>query len=310
GTQVFMSTAYHPETDGQSERTIQTLEDMLWACVMDFGGSWDTHLPLTEFSYNNSYHKSLKCSPFEALYARKSRSRQKCYADRRRKPLEFQVGDRVLLRVSPWKDVQIPLEEIRVDEKMYFIEEPVEIEREDQFKSKYPHLFVLTSSSISSQTLRDQSSFRGSTVRTRKFRSTVRRDAPPGQKVGLIAARRTGRLRGQAAAAAMKADNTLCLLLAALYKPILLLRGINSSKTWLYAVISAQKPVLLARFWLDSAFPVETSLFAAKTQLDPAIMAKTWPLLAKTRLFLAKPGISDQDPIRLGQGPAISGRDF
>nr|GFA46789.1 putative reverse transcriptase domain, ribonuclease H-like domain, aspartic peptidase domain protein [Tanacetum cinerariifolium] len=285
GTQVFMSTAYHPETDGQSERTIQTLEDMLRACVMDFGGSWDTHLPLIEFSYNNNYHKSLKCSPFEALYVRKcrspviwkkvgesqiigpelvqettekivqirerlktARSRQKCYADRRRKPLEFQVGDRVLLRVSSWKgvvrfgkrgklaprfvgpfvilerigpvayrlrlpqelscihdvfhvsnlkkslaesDVQIPLEEIRVDEKMYFIEEPVEIidrqikklkcswipivkvcwdsrrgakftwEREDQFKSKYPHLFVLTSSSISSQTLRDQSSFRG-----------------------------------------------------------------------------------------------------------------------------------------------------
>ncbi|GKF56132.1 putative reverse transcriptase domain-containing protein [Tanacetum coccineum] len=68
-----MSTAYHPQTDGQSERTIQTLEDMLRACVMDFGGSWDTYLPLIEFSYNNSYHTSIKCAPFEALYGRKCR---------------------------------------------------------------------------------------------------------------------------------------------------------------------------------------------------------------------------------------------
>nr|GFC51928.1 putative reverse transcriptase domain-containing protein [Tanacetum cinerariifolium] len=66
--------AYHPETDSQSERTIQTLEDLLQACVMDFGGSWDTHLPLVEFSYNNSYHTSIKCAPFEALYGRKCRS--------------------------------------------------------------------------------------------------------------------------------------------------------------------------------------------------------------------------------------------
>ncbi|GKF75290.1 putative reverse transcriptase domain-containing protein [Tanacetum coccineum] len=69
-----MSTAYHLETDGQSERTIQTLEDMLRACVMDFGGSWDAHLPLIEFYYNNSYHTSVKCAPFEALYWRKCRS--------------------------------------------------------------------------------------------------------------------------------------------------------------------------------------------------------------------------------------------
>ncbi|GKE80952.1 putative reverse transcriptase domain-containing protein, partial [Tanacetum coccineum] len=74
GTKLHMSTAYHPKTDGQSERTIQTLEDMLRACVMDFGGSWDTHLPLVEFSYNNSYHTSVKCAPFEALYGRKCRS--------------------------------------------------------------------------------------------------------------------------------------------------------------------------------------------------------------------------------------------
>ncbi|GJV72624.1 reverse transcriptase domain-containing protein [Tanacetum coccineum] len=265
GTKLHMSTAYHPETDGQSERTIQTLEDMLRACVMDFGGSWDTHLPLVEFSYNNSYHTSIKCAPFEALYGRKcrspviwtevgesqligpeivqettekiiqikerlktARSRQKSYADKRRKPLEFKVGDRVLLKVSPWKgvvrfgkkgklapryvgpfeivecvgpvayrlklpqelscihdtfhvsnlkkclaesDVQVPLEEIEIDENLRFVEEPIEIverdvkklkrrriplvkvrwnsrqgaeytwEREDQFRKKYPHLF-------------------------------------------------------------------------------------------------------------------------------------------------------------------------
>ncbi|GJT34725.1 putative reverse transcriptase domain-containing protein [Tanacetum coccineum] len=74
GTQLDMSTAYHPETDGQSERTIQTLEDMLRACVIDFGKGWDRHLPLIEFSYNNSYHTSIKAAPFEALYGRKCRS--------------------------------------------------------------------------------------------------------------------------------------------------------------------------------------------------------------------------------------------
>ncbi|GKF53877.1 putative reverse transcriptase domain-containing protein, partial [Tanacetum coccineum] len=130
------------ENYGQSERTIQTLEDMLRACVIDFGGNWDVHLPLAEFSYNNSYHSSIRCAPFEALYGRKCRSpvlwaeigessligpelvqettdkvvlikeklkaardRQKSYADNRRKPLEFEVGDRVLLKVSPWKGV-------------------------------------------------------------------------------------------------------------------------------------------------------------------------------------------------------------
>ncbi|GJR05740.1 reverse transcriptase domain-containing protein [Tanacetum coccineum] len=74
GTQLDMSTAYHPETDGQSERTIQTLEDMLRACVIDFGKGWEKHLPLVEFSYNNSYHASIKAAPFEALYGRKCRS--------------------------------------------------------------------------------------------------------------------------------------------------------------------------------------------------------------------------------------------
>ncbi|GJS93039.1 putative reverse transcriptase domain, ribonuclease H-like domain protein [Tanacetum coccineum] len=265
GTNLNMSTAYHPETDGQSERTIQTLEDMLRACVIDFGGSWDRHLPLVEFSYNNSYHASIKAAPFEALYGRKcrspvcwsevgdsqltgpelirettekiiqiknrlltARSRQKSYADVRRKPMEFNVGDMVMLKVSPWKGVirfgkrgklspryvgpfkiierigpvayrlelpeklrgihntfhvsnlkkcladenlVIPLEEIQLDDKLHFIEEPVEImdrevkqlkqsripivkvrwnsrrgpeftwEREDFFMKKYPHLF-------------------------------------------------------------------------------------------------------------------------------------------------------------------------
>ncbi|GJS37900.1 putative reverse transcriptase domain-containing protein [Tanacetum coccineum] len=74
GADVNMSTAYHPKMYGQSKRTIQTLEDMFQACVIDFGKSWDRHLPLVEFSYNNSYHVSIKVSPFEALYGRKCRS--------------------------------------------------------------------------------------------------------------------------------------------------------------------------------------------------------------------------------------------
>nr|GEW10335.1 hypothetical protein [Tanacetum cinerariifolium] len=74
GTRLDMSTAYHPKTDGQSERTIQTLEDMSRACVIDFRGSWDRHLPLVKFSYNNSYHASIKAAPFEALYGQKCRS--------------------------------------------------------------------------------------------------------------------------------------------------------------------------------------------------------------------------------------------
>ncbi|KAI3695720.1 hypothetical protein L1987_78720 [Smallanthus sonchifolius] len=80
GTRLDMSRAYHPQTDGQSERAIQTMEDMLRACVIDFGGNWDTHLPLIEFSYNNSYHTSLRCAPFEALYGRKCRS-PLCWAE-------------------------------------------------------------------------------------------------------------------------------------------------------------------------------------------------------------------------------------
>ncbi|GJW21050.1 putative reverse transcriptase domain-containing protein [Tanacetum coccineum] len=80
GMQLNLSTAYHPQTDGQSERTIQTLEDMLRACVIDFENGWDRHLPLVEFLYNNSYHTSIKAAPFEALYGWKCRS-PVCWAE-------------------------------------------------------------------------------------------------------------------------------------------------------------------------------------------------------------------------------------
>ncbi|KAD3640122.1 hypothetical protein E3N88_29345 [Mikania micrantha] len=221
GTRLDLRTAYHPQTDGQMERTIQTLEDMLRACVIDFGGNLDSHLPLVKLSYNNSYHASIGMVPFEALYGRKcrspifwtevggsqitgpeiiqettdkihqirdnllaARSRQKSYADKRRKPLEFEVDDLVLLKVSPWKgvvrfgkkgklapryvgpfkilerigkvayklelppelsnvhptfhvsnsrkcladlDLLVPLDDIRVDDTIHFVEKPVEI---------------------------------------------------------------------------------------------------------------------------------------------------------------------------------------
>ena len=142
GTRLHFSTALHPQTDGQSERTIQTLEDMLRACVLEFKGSWDRHLPLMEFAYNNSYQSSIEMAPYEALYGRKCRTplcwdevgkrklsgpeivqvttdnvkvirdrlkiaqdRQKSYADNRRRDLEFQVGDQVFMSISPWKGV-------------------------------------------------------------------------------------------------------------------------------------------------------------------------------------------------------------
>ncbi|GJR51183.1 putative reverse transcriptase domain-containing protein [Tanacetum coccineum] len=214
---------------GQSERIIQTLEDMLRACVIDFGGSWDVHLPLAEFSYNNNYHTSIRCALFEALYGRKCSSGQKSYANSGRKMTEYEVRENVLLKVSPWKGVMrfgkkgklapryvgpfeilerigpvayrlrlpeeligvhdtfhvsnlkkclgnanlhVPLNEIKIDKTLRFVEEPVEImdrevkslkrsriplvkvrwnskrgpeftwEREDYMKSKYPQLFV------------------------------------------------------------------------------------------------------------------------------------------------------------------------
>ncbi|GKD51763.1 putative reverse transcriptase domain-containing protein, partial [Tanacetum coccineum] len=104
GTSLDMSIAYHPQTDGQSEITIQTLEDMLRACVIDFGNGWIKHLPLVEFSYNNNYHASIKAAQFEALI-QPAHDRQKSYADLKRKPIEFQVGDRFMLKVLPWKGV-------------------------------------------------------------------------------------------------------------------------------------------------------------------------------------------------------------
>ena len=143
GTKLKFSTAYHPQTDGQSERTIQTLEDMLRACVMEFQGSWENHLPLIEFAYNNSFHATIQMAPYEALYGRKCRSplcwdevgesriigpeiiqemqsqvriirdkmaaaqsRQKSYADTRRRELSFEVGDWVYLKVSPMRGVK------------------------------------------------------------------------------------------------------------------------------------------------------------------------------------------------------------
>jgi hypothetical protein len=69
-TKLNFSTTYHPQTDGQTERTNQVLEDMLRACALQHGGSWDKSLPYVEFSYNNSYQASLKMSPFEALYVK------------------------------------------------------------------------------------------------------------------------------------------------------------------------------------------------------------------------------------------------
>ncbi|EOY26510.1 DNA/RNA polymerases superfamily protein [Theobroma cacao] len=142
GTKLRFSTAFHPQIDGQSERTIQTLEDMLRACVIDFIRSWDRHLPLVEFAYNNSFQSSIGMATYEALYGRKCRTplcwdevgerklvnvelidltndkvkvirerlktaqdRQKNYSDKRRKDLEFEVDDKVFLKVPPWKDL-------------------------------------------------------------------------------------------------------------------------------------------------------------------------------------------------------------
>nr|GEU34949.1 copia protein [Tanacetum cinerariifolium] len=136
GTRLDMSTAYHPKTDGQSERTIQTLEDMLRTCVIDFEKSWDRHLPLVEFSYNNSYHTSIKAAPFEALYGRKCRSpvlsKVGDVAYRLELPQElsrvhntFHVSN--LKKCLSDESLVIPLEGLHVDDKLHFIEEPVEI---------------------------------------------------------------------------------------------------------------------------------------------------------------------------------------
>ncbi|KAK8942729.1 hypothetical protein KSP39_PZI009417 [Platanthera zijinensis] len=143
GTDLNLSTAYHPTTDGQTERVNQILEDMLRCYILDYKGAWDEHLPLVEFAYNNSYQESLKMAPFEALYGRRCRTplywsevgekvilgpellqemeeatkktrvqlsraieRQRKYANQRRSPLEFAVGDQVFLKVSPTPGVK------------------------------------------------------------------------------------------------------------------------------------------------------------------------------------------------------------
>ncbi|GKE03912.1 putative reverse transcriptase domain-containing protein [Tanacetum coccineum] len=212
GTNLDMSTAYHPQTDGQSDRTIQTLEDMLRACAIDFGKGWVNHLPLVQFSYNNSYHASIKAAPFEALYGQKCRSPKGVVHFGKRGKLNpryvrpFKVIEKVgevaykldlpeelsmvhiTFHVSNLKKcyadepLAVPLDGLHFDDKLQFVEEPVEIidrevkrlkrsriplvkvrwnskrgpeftwEREDQFKKKYPHLFtktVLSSSAAS-----------------------------------------------------------------------------------------------------------------------------------------------------------------
>jgi hypothetical protein len=141
-TKLLNSSAYHPQTSGQTERVNQILEDMLRACALEFPQKWAECLPLAEFSYNNNYQESIKMAPFEALYGRwcrtplnwsepgercffrpdmvketeekvrriihnlkEAQARQKSYADKRHKPLYFQVEDYVYLKVSPMKGV-------------------------------------------------------------------------------------------------------------------------------------------------------------------------------------------------------------
>ncbi|KAG8492987.1 hypothetical protein CXB51_010205 [Gossypium anomalum] len=120
GTRLDFSTAFHPQTDGQSERVIQVLEDMLRGCIIDFRGSWEDYLPLAEFAYNNSYQPSIQIAPYEALYGRRCR-RPTCWTELgerqvlgpelvaategKHKEIEFAIGDMVFLKVSPWKKI-------------------------------------------------------------------------------------------------------------------------------------------------------------------------------------------------------------
>ncbi|KAI3813749.1 hypothetical protein L1987_18481 [Smallanthus sonchifolius] len=97
GTRLNISTAYHPQTDGQSEMTIQTLEDMLRACIIDFDGSWDSHLPLAKFSYNNNYHSTIGMPPFEMLYGRKCRT-PVCWGEIGQKDLQVSKWSKLLPR--------------------------------------------------------------------------------------------------------------------------------------------------------------------------------------------------------------------
>ncbi|GKD55519.1 putative reverse transcriptase domain-containing protein [Tanacetum coccineum] len=157
-----MSTSYYPQTDGQSERTIQTLEDILRACVLDFKGSWDVHLSLVEFLYNNSYHSSMRCALFEALHGRKchlpimwAEKGVVRFGKKGKLAPSFVGSFEIIEKVSPVAyrldlpkelngvhdtfhvsnlkkcladpTLQVPLDEIRVDAKLNFVEEHVEI---------------------------------------------------------------------------------------------------------------------------------------------------------------------------------------
>nr|GEW60353.1 putative reverse transcriptase domain-containing protein [Tanacetum cinerariifolium] len=127
GIRLDMNTNYHPQTDGQSERTIQTLEDMVCACVIDFRNGWESHLPLIKFSYNNSYHASIKAASFEALYGRKCRS-PVCWA---KEPVEIMD-----YKVKWLKQIRIPIIKVRWNFKRGY---EFTWEREDQFRKKYLH---------------------------------------------------------------------------------------------------------------------------------------------------------------------------
>ncbi|GKA81896.1 putative reverse transcriptase domain-containing protein [Tanacetum coccineum] len=153
GTSLDMSIAYHPQTDGQSESIIQTLKDMLRTYVIGFGNGWVRHLPLVEFSYNNSYHAIIKVAPFEALYDRKCRS-PVCWAEGKLNPRyvgPFKVLEKVrfvthklgfpqglskvhntfhvsnLKRCYSDEPLAVPLKGLHIDDKLHFVEEPVEI---------------------------------------------------------------------------------------------------------------------------------------------------------------------------------------
>nr|GEZ56620.1 reverse transcriptase domain-containing protein [Tanacetum cinerariifolium] len=140
GTRLDMSTTYHLETDGQSERTIQTLEDMLCTCVIDFGKGWERHLPLVEFSYNNSYHASIKAAPFEALYGRKCRS-PVCWPELSRVHNILHV--RNLKKCLSDEPLAISLDELHIDDKLRFVEEPVEVMDREIKRLRKIHISII-----------------------------------------------------------------------------------------------------------------------------------------------------------------------